>query len=108
MILYNVTINIDTDVHDDWFEWMIAVHIPDVMATGLFVENKMCRIHAFEEGGKSYSIQYFAKTQEDIDRYQEEFAPKLQEEHTSKYSGKFAAFRTILEVVHEQKVAGLK
>jgi hypothetical protein len=30
------------------------------------------------------------------------FALKLQQEHTLKFSGKFAAFRTILEVVHHQ------
>lgn len=103
MILYNVTINIDHDVHDEWLKWMKEVHIPDVMNTGLFVENKICRIYAEEDGGKSYSIQYFAKNWDDYNRYQNEFAPQLQEEHITKYQGKFAAFRTILKVIHEVK-----
>ncbi len=104
MILYNVTVNIDLSVHDEWLQWMKEVHIPDVMATGLFLENKMCRIHAEEEGGKSYSIQYLAKSWAEYNQYQEIFAPKLQREHTLKYQGKFAAFRTLLEVVHQQSV----
>ena len=106
MILYNVTINIDAAVHDEWLQWMKEVHVPDVMNTGLFVENKICRIFAEEEGGKAYSIQYFAKIWDDYNRYQDDFAPKLQAEHTKKYQGKFAAFRTILKVVHQSKIEG--
>ncbi len=102
MIIYNVTVNIDHNVHDEWLKWMKEVHIPDVMNTGLFIENKVCRILAEEEGGKSYSIQYLCKDMETLEKYQQEFAPKLQQEHTKKYKGKFAAFRTLLEVVHKQ------
>lgn len=104
MILYNVTVSIDDQVHDEWLKWMREVHIPDVMRTGMFVENRICRIHAYEEGGKSYSIQYLAENQAMFDRYQNEFAPALQEEHTKKYQGKFAAFRTILEVIDQTRV----
>ena len=104
MILYNVTVNIDHDVHDEWLAWMKEVHIPDVMNTGLFIESRICRIHAEEQGGKSYSFQYLAKSLDDYERYQNEFAPKLQQEHTKRYEGKFVAFRTILEVVQQTKI----
>ena len=104
MYIYNVTTNIEETSHDTWVKWMKEIHIPDVMNTGLFIDNKICRIHAEEEGGKSYSIQYLAKSWDDYNQYQDIFAPKLQQEHTLKYSGKFAAFRTILEVVHHQTV----
>lgn len=100
MILYNVTINIDEEVHDEWLEWMKEIHIPDVLATGLFIENKICRIHAEEKGGKAYSIQYISKSMEDYQLYEKEYAPALQKDHTKKYNGKFAAFRTLLEIVH--------
>ena len=101
MILYNVTVSIDDDIHDEWLSWMRSVHIPDVMKTGMFVENRFLKIHAYEEGGKSYSIQYLARNMADYERYQDEFAPALQAEHTQRYRGKFAAFRTILEMVDQ-------
>lgn len=100
MIIYNVTINIDHEVHDEWLQWMKEVHIPDVMNTGLFLENKICRIHAEEQGGKSYSIQYTLESWSQFEKYQQDHAPALQEDHTKRYNGKFAAFRTMLEVVH--------
>lgn len=100
MIIYNVTINIDHEVHDEWLQWMKEVHIPDVMKTGLFLENKICRIHAEEEGGRSYSIQYTLNSWSDFETYQQEHAHALQKDHTDRYNGRFAAFRTMLEVVH--------
>jgi hypothetical protein len=100
VILYNVTINIDDDVHDEWLQWMKEVHIPEVMATGLFLENRVARILAEEEGGKAYSIQYLLKNMADYNTYQAQHAPQLQAKHTERYSGKFGAFRTLLHIVH--------
>ena len=99
MILYNVTINIDDSVHAEWLEWMKSIHIPDVLATGLFIDNKIFKIMSEDENGNTYSIQYFLNSMEDYKKYQEEFAKKLQEEHSGKYKNKFVAFRTIMESV---------
>ena len=99
VILYNVTVNIDPDVHDEWLEWMKGVHIPDVMNTGLFVDSKIFRIHTGEDEENTYSIQYFCNSMDEYEKYQAEHAPKLQQEHTEKYKDKFTAFRTILEQV---------
>ena len=104
MILYSVTVNIDHDVHDEWLEWMKGAHIPEVMETGLFIESRICRIHAEEDGGKTYSFQYLAKTMNDYDIYLAEHAPRLQEFHMAKYSGKFVAFRTLLEVLQQTRL----
>ena len=49
MIIYNVTVNIDHEVHDAWVAWMKDVHIPDVMATGLFLQSRMLRVLADDE-----------------------------------------------------------
>jgi len=106
MIIYNITVNIDTNVKDDWMDWMKTKHIPDVMNTGKFIDCRFSRIMAEEEGGQSFSIQYLCKSQEDFDDYQQNHAPKLQEEHTTRYSGKFGAFRTVMEVVDHFKHEG--
>lgn len=101
MIIYNVTVNIDHSVHDEWLQWMKEKHIPDVLATGCFLENKICKIHAESEGGISYSIQYLCKDMPTYELYRDKFAPALQKDHSEKYAGKFAAFRTILEVIYQ-------
>lgn len=99
MILYNVTVSIDDSVHDEWLEWMKSEHIPKVLATGLFTGNKIFKIKSGEDEGNTYSIQYFLNSMEDYEKYQKEFAPKLQSEHSEKYKDRFVAFRTIMETV---------
>lgn len=103
MILYNVTVSIDPSVEEDWLSWMRSTHIPDVMATGCFLESRICRVHGEEEGGLTYAIGYISPTQEKYDEYISQYASTLQEEHSSKFDGRFAAFRTILTVIEEFK-----
>lgn len=98
MIIYNVTVNIDHDVSAEWLNWMNEVHIPEVMATGKFLEARISRILAEEEGGKSYAIQYLCINMETYEDYRDNLAPLLQQKHTEKFAGKFVAFRTLLRV----------
>lgn len=98
MYIYNVTVTIEAGILDEWLKWMKTEHIPDVMRTGLFVENKVLKLIT-EEPEITYALQYTFRTMDDLRRYQKEFAPKLQREHQEKFKDKFAAFRTILEII---------
>lgn len=99
MILYNVTVSVDGQVEKEWLKWMREVHIPDVMATRLFVDHKIYKLVNEVDGGTTYAIQYFALDMQDINTYMREHAPRLQEEHASRYQAKALAFRTLLEQV---------
>lgn len=100
MIIYNVTVNIDNAAREEWLQWMQETHIPDVMATGMFIENKILRLIGDEDtGGTTYAIQYTAKTMGDYERYRDEFAPALQKHAMELFGDKFTAFRTLLETV---------
>lgn len=101
MVIYNVTVSIDEDISEQWLKWMQEVHIPNVMATGKFINGKLSRILAEEEGGKSYSIQYLCPDMETYLAYQKEDAPALQKEHEQQYAGKYVSFRTLLDVLHQ-------
>jgi hypothetical protein len=103
MILYNVTVSIDPTISEEWLEWMRSTHIPDVMATGCFIESRLSRVHGVEEGGVTYAITYLSPSQEMLDEYQATHAPLLQKDHSEKFAGRFAAFRTFLHVIEEFK-----
>ncbi|MBL4657462.1 MAG: DUF4286 family protein [Flavobacteriales bacterium] len=98
MLIYNVTVNIDDDVHSEWLSWMKEEHIPKVMACGLFSDNRILKVLADDEG-HTYSIQYRCASMDTLETYFNEHAPALQDEHTARYKDKFVAFRTILEEV---------
>jgi len=100
MYLYNVTVNIEDDAHDQWMEWMKSKHVPDVMATGCFVANRMLKVLSeIENNGTTYSLQYYFNRMEEYVRYQDKFAKGLQAEQQAQFEGKFVAFRTLLEIV---------
>lgn len=99
MIVYNVTVNVDLDIHDEWLKWMKDVHILEVMQTGLFFENRMFKVMVDEEAGVTYSIQYSCNNMNDYNTYQQQHAPALQQKHKQKYGEKFVAFRTLLQKV---------
>jgi hypothetical protein len=104
MLLYNVTITIDLDVHQDWLRWMREIHIPDVMATGMFVSHRMSRLMDHEhKNAEIYTIQYLVQDMDTLRRYMAEFAPQLQREHQQLFDGKCAAFRTVMEVLEERE-----
>ena len=101
MIIYNVTVNVEKDIQEDWVKWMKEVHIPDVLNTDLFEGHKFLRLLNEEANntGVTYAIQYFCKDMKTLQTYMGQHAPRLQEEHTARYKEKFVAFRTLLEEV---------
>jgi len=99
-ILYNVTVIIDDSVLEDWKQWMIEIHIPDVMSTGAFETYQMQKVLTEgSEGGTTFAIQYLAPSREEFERYEIQHASRLQEDHQKRYNGKFGAFRTLMEVI---------
>ena len=99
MIIYNVTVSIDQSIHDAWFKWMKETHIPGVMGTGCFTEQRMCRVMNEEDNGLTYAIQYHCADMDTLKRYQKEYAPALQRDYNQRFANKYAAFRTVLEIV---------
>jgi hypothetical protein len=100
MILYNVTVNIEKESEEEWVAWMKQTHIPDVLATEMFLESKFYKIlHDNEDGTTNYSVQYFTDSMEKIYEYQQNFAKKLQEDVKMKFQDRFVVFRTLLETV---------
>lgn len=100
MLLYNVTITVDKPIQEDWLQWMRETHIPEVMATGMFISHRLCRLLSHEhDDSEIFTIQYLVEDMDHLRRYTEQFAPELQRRHTARYEGKFAAFRTVMEVL---------
>lgn len=101
-ILYNVTVSIDESIEREWKQWMIDHHIPDVMSTELFESYQMQKIISGEhENGVTYAIQYLAPSMDHLKTYQDDHALRLQTDHHSRYKDRYAAFRTIMEVVSQ-------
>lgn len=104
MIIYNVTVNVDDSIHEQWLSWMTEKHIPKVLATGKFIKANLVKVLIVEEmGGTTYSVQYYAENKEMLEKYYNEDASRLREEGAKLFGDKMLAFRTELEIIKEFK-----
>lgn len=101
-ILYNVTIRIGHEKHQEWLEYIKDDHVPAVMATGRFESYRIQRMTGDEgDDGVTYAIGYVASDMAELQLYQTLEAPAIQADHHEKYSGYYGAFRSIMEIVDE-------
>jgi len=99
MFLYNVTLILEDAAAEEWLQWMQDVHIPQVMATGLFVSNRLLKVVDSPNEGVTYCSQYVVETLANYNKYQETFAPALQAELNEKYKNRFVAYRSLMEFI---------
>ncbi len=98
MYIYNVTVNVEKQILQDWLTWMKTEHIPEVLATGMFTECMLNKVMVEEEQGETYALQYTAKDMQSLKLYQELYAPDLKQKTLDRFGDKCLAFRTILRV----------
>jgi hypothetical protein len=99
MILYNVTSSLDPEIAEEWVAYMRATHMPEVMATGFFLKSQLCRLLNEEDDGITYASQYYCISLEQLEEYQRLCAPALRKDMDARFGGRYASFRTMLEVV---------
>lgn len=101
MIIYSVTIQPEWSIHDDWKKWMLDTHLPEMMDTKCFEKFHFCRLLEMDESyGPTYTVQYFARTRADYQRYIDEFSSALRQKGIDLWGDKMLAFRTLMAFVH--------
>ena len=99
MLLYNVTLILEDSAAEEWLQWMQEIHIPEVMATGMFVSNRLLKVLDSPNEGVTYCAQYVAETLANYNEYKDVYAPALQEKLNEKFKNRFVAYRTLMEFV---------
>tara|TARA_B100002019_G_C21179599_1_gene552932 strand:- start:744 stop:1052 length:309 start_codon:yes stop_codon:yes gene_type:complete len=101
MIIYNVTCNVENEILQEWLQWMLEIHIPDVMQTGFFLEANINKVMSSNDDGVTYAISYSCESIKKLHEYQLKFSDELQRKHTDRYGEKVVSFRTILETIQK-------
>jgi hypothetical protein len=100
MILYNVTTKVDWYIHKEWLQWMKEDNIPDMMATGFFIDYRMVRLLQVDEtDGPTYAVQYTAHSIDQYNMFLENHLDNQYQKESNKWGNKFISFSTIMEVV---------
>ncbi len=101
MIIYNITFKVDWSIHDDWLSWLIDIHIPGMLDTGLFYKHQLVRLLDVEESdGPTYAVQYYLLTLRSYHDFMQHQLALKRREAREKWGDKFVEFSTLMEVVH--------
>lgn len=100
MIIYNVTIKTDHSISEEYVSWLHHKHLKDMMDTGLFSSYRLCRlIEPADEEGVTFVIQYHCDSVENYQSYIDEHSMEMRRKGIEKFGDKFAAFRTVMEIL---------
>lgn len=104
MFIYNVTIQVTHAIHNDWKNWMLQTHIPEVMATECFEKFQFVRMLEVDETeGITYAVQYYAPAKAMYNRYIDKYAAALRQKTFDMWGNQFIAFRSLMQIVETDK-----
>ncbi len=100
MLLYNITFNIEPEIHESWLDWIRTTYIPYVLETRHFTTYRIFRLlNETENQGITFSLQFFSPSLSDVEAYLEKYAPAIVARHNEVFKYKHVSFMTILEAV---------
>jgi Domain of unknown function (DUF4286) len=95
-VSYQVTATVEPRLAEEFELFMVADHIPALMATGCFAAASIVRL----ERGR-YRMRYEAESRADLDRYFETEAARVRAEFTARFPSGIALEREIGQVLGE-------
>ena len=100
MFVYNITSKVDHEIVEKWLQWQKQIHIPEILATGLFFEHRFYKLADHkEDDGETFAIQFLCESRLQYDAYLQHFAASLREKSLMKWGDNIVSFRTLLESV---------
>lgn len=100
-VLYNVTIGINPTKIEEWKRFMREDHLPKILGSNCFESYRMCRIVDEQADSATIAMQYIAHSMEDLQKYNANHAPQLQQEHLAKFGGDAVAYRSVLSILED-------
>ncbi len=100
MFVYNITIKLHENIHEEWLQWLKEIHTADVMKTGCFTGCKIARLLEVDDSeGPTYAVQFTAESKSQYNRYIEKYADEMRRRSFEKWGDKFIAFRSLMQIV---------
>ena len=102
MILFNITIILDNEIHNEWLHWMKTRQIPDIMNTGCFVSNRLLHVLDSPNEGVTYCVQYISDSLEKLNEFKQKHEQSIQAKLPEQFNNKLVLFSTVMEFIDNQ------
>ena len=95
MIIYEVNLNIEENIFNDYLDWL-KTHIKEMLSFDGFQSARLFR-HAEEEN--QLVVHYEVTSKEDLNNYFENHAARMREDGINRFGNQFTATRRILNPI---------
>ena len=102
MILFNITIILDNEIHNEWLHWMKTRQIPDIMNTGCFVSNRLLHVLDSPNEGVTYCVQYISDSLEKLNEFKQKHDHSIQAKLPEQFNNKLVLFSSVMEFIDNQ------
>lgn len=98
MIIYEVNLEVDNSVADEYAEWLRG-HIAEILTLPGFLSAEwLDDVDLPAEARVRWSIRYRLESEEAMQRYFDEFAEEMRADGMKRFAGRFEASRRVLQV----------
>jgi hypothetical protein len=100
MLIYNITMQTEWQIHDEWLLWMNNTYVPLAMGSGCFEKYQFMQLLEVDDTeGPTYALQLYATSKADYNRYLELHLPQIEQQSFEKWEGSLVSFATLMKVV---------
>src|ERR1041384_5124416 len=101
MIILNITTKISWDVHDQWKEWLLQEHVPQILATELFDRYQFVHlIEMDDDDGPTYALQLYSSSSDLLDDYRSKHIQRFEKKERELWGDKFVTFQSVMKVIN--------
>ena len=101
MFIYNITIKVESNIHQEWLAWMDQVYTPAMMDTGKFERHQLLRLREIDDSdGPTYALQLFLESKAGYNAYKAIHEAKINRLQHDAWGDKMLCFSTLMEIVH--------
>ena len=98
MVIYEVNLNINSDIYSEFQLWL-EEHIKEMLQFPGFIQASIFKPEQEDVSlQEKLTIQYQLETRDDLERYFTEFAPKMREKGIQRFQDQFSATRQIFKL----------
>jgi hypothetical protein len=102
MILYNITIILDEEIHESWIKWLKNDYLKNMMIHDHFISQRVLKVLDSPNEGHTYCIQFVAESVEKYNSYKRLNTDQLQNYAPAEFLNKFVVFSTLMEFIETE------
>lgn len=100
MIIYNTTMNVSHEIHDEFISSLKNEIMPYVMSTGYFTDCKLFRLLNIDEtDGPTYSMQFICDSMEKYQEFRQNIEDESRRNAEAKWGNHVYYYRSLMESV---------